>query len=873
MKKFKISVIIPIYNVEEYLEETILSVVNQTIGFENIQMILVNDGSPDNSESICLKYKEMYPENVIYIKQENSGVSAARNNGLKYATGEFINFLDSDDKYSLNAYQKGYEMFECNSQLNLCCFRMKIFDAESRFHSLDYRFDKGDRIIDLTKEPYNPVYHVTSIIFRRKVLKNILFDTQLKISEDFKFICDVVNKSHFMGLIKSELFYYRRRKTETSAIQTASSKLTYFIDTPKYCYEYVMKLSKKNKKLKKYFEHCVIYDLQYRLSNVNLMILSDEQKQEYISSIRKLLLDASDEIICNQKVLNKAKIFRALSFKYGKPICNDLKIKNSKIFFKNYEIMNINEINLKVYKFEVESNKLVISALNDMVENNDFELYLKTNKGYKKFNKSLYSTGERFLSDIDFETKRSFFDIELEIDEISFVEFYLEIKGKKYKFTPIFEKFSKINNLSNSYYKKMGIVFTRNGDKVLINKRSLFYRLKYLFELLNKEKDFISFCFIILYYLTYPFIKNDIWLVSDRYDLAGDNGEDFFKYLNSIDKKNVYFCISKNSRDVKRLKSIGKIIYFGSIKYYLYYMHSQFVISSQCDNYIHKPFGKKQFNMNHLINTKFVFLQHGVLDFNLAKRFRRYEKNFSLFVTSTKKEYDKVLSYDYMYGKDVVKLTGMSRFDSLANSNSNERLILICPSWRLLDIGKNLNLAKSYPYKENFKNTEFYKFWHSLINDVDLINNLKKHKYKIVFCLHPILKKQIVDFKSDCSAISIQTLVNYKELIKRASLLVTDYSSISYDFAYLNKPIIYAQFDKNKIIYTHYYSDCMPLDYEKEGFGKVVYDFDSLKRELINFIIKKGSFSKKYEKNAKNVFIYLDKNNSKRIYEEIIKLV
>jgi len=90
-KNFKFSVIIPIYNVEEYLEETINSVINQTIGFEeNIQLILINDGSPDNSEEICLKYKELYPDNVIYYKQKNSGVSSARNKGIELAIGEFF---------------------------------------------------------------------------------------------------------------------------------------------------------------------------------------------------------------------------------------------------------------------------------------------------------------------------------------------------------------------------------------------------------------------------------------------------------------------------------------------------------------------------------------------------------------------------------------------------------------------------------------------------------------------------------------------------------------------------------------------------------------------------------------------------------------
>ena len=126
-KEYKISVIIPVYNVEKYLEETIESVVNQTIGFDNIQMILVNDGSPDNSEEICLKYKEKYPDNVVYVKQENAGVSSARNNGLKHATGKYVNFFDSDDIWDKNAYEKAIKFLDSNLSVDLVAFRLKFF--------------------------------------------------------------------------------------------------------------------------------------------------------------------------------------------------------------------------------------------------------------------------------------------------------------------------------------------------------------------------------------------------------------------------------------------------------------------------------------------------------------------------------------------------------------------------------------------------------------------------------------------------------------------------------------------------------------------------------------------------------------------------
>lgn len=108
-----------VYNVEQYLEEAIESVINQTLSFENhVQLILVNDGSPDNSEETCLKYKEMYPDNIVYIRKENGGVSSARNEGLKYVEGKYVNFLDSDDKLSLNALAEVFSFFELNESIS-----------------------------------------------------------------------------------------------------------------------------------------------------------------------------------------------------------------------------------------------------------------------------------------------------------------------------------------------------------------------------------------------------------------------------------------------------------------------------------------------------------------------------------------------------------------------------------------------------------------------------------------------------------------------------------------------------------------------------------------------------------------------------------
>ncbi|MGN1327029.1 MAG: glycosyltransferase family 2 protein, partial [Clostridia bacterium] len=97
----KVSVIVPIYNVEKYITKCLESLANQTL--EDIQIILVNDGSTDNSGKIAKEYADKY-SNIIYLEKENGGLSDARNYGLKYATGDYISFVDSDDYVNKELY-------------------------------------------------------------------------------------------------------------------------------------------------------------------------------------------------------------------------------------------------------------------------------------------------------------------------------------------------------------------------------------------------------------------------------------------------------------------------------------------------------------------------------------------------------------------------------------------------------------------------------------------------------------------------------------------------------------------------------------------------------------------------------------------------
>ena len=128
-----------IYNTGRYLDDSINSIINQTIDFKkNIQLILVNDGSIDKSESICLKYKNLYPDNIIYIKLKHGGVSKARNAGIDKAKGKYINFLDPDDKWHYNAFKYVLLFYKFYKNVDLVAGRLKVFELSKNYHLLDY---------------------------------------------------------------------------------------------------------------------------------------------------------------------------------------------------------------------------------------------------------------------------------------------------------------------------------------------------------------------------------------------------------------------------------------------------------------------------------------------------------------------------------------------------------------------------------------------------------------------------------------------------------------------------------------------------------------------------------------------------------------
>lgn len=220
-----LSIIIPVYNLENYIKECLDSLVKQIT--ENVEIIIVNDGSTDNSEIICKEYCSKYPY-IKYVYQENAGVSSARNNGLNLAIGKYIQFVDGDDWLLPNAIDEILKKIK-NDDFDIICGRyvksydeknQKISLIESKFIDFIEKSCYPQNLITLLKENlFN--YGAGANITKRAIIinNNLLFDVKVKYTEDIMFFLNVLLNCKKIAIIQCHYVYRQSRNcSATSSI-------------------------------------------------------------------------------------------------------------------------------------------------------------------------------------------------------------------------------------------------------------------------------------------------------------------------------------------------------------------------------------------------------------------------------------------------------------------------------------------------------------------------------------------------------------------------------------------------------------------------------------------------------------------------------
>ena len=550
--------------------------------------------------------------------------------------------------------------------------------------------------------------------------------------------------------------------------------------------------------------------------------------------------------------------------------------KDVMLSYGDYNVANISYLPLYLHFLSFEKGILTIEGTTSfpaILEQEDF--IVKADRDI--YMPKLYEAGQDLrIGETIYETRKGFrFEISLKSDMQ--IEFYNRIMGidvpcrriNSMRFSPI------ADCIENQFFESDGWCFSVKGNSILCRKISS--EKKYLLEkeyrksIEEKYPEKAEWVKKLReYYYEHQKCKTkQIWLFMDRPDRADDNAKVLFKYVQNKKEIDSYFLLTENSVDYAEMNKIGKVISIYSEDHYKLALTADYIISSQCNGLIENPFwDDSEFFRDLYHRPKIIFLQHGTIKDDMSPTLNRFNTNFTGFITGTKAEFQSIIDYPYHYTEKEVWLTGQPRFDELYDAE--EKIILFMPSWR-----KNLmeqawdeeSHDMKWRMRSDFEKTDFYRHYRALFTDKKLRSACMENGYRMLLCLHPLMREYAEQLVTGTICETAASEEPYRELFAKASILITDYSSVAFDFSYLRKPIIYYQFDRKEFFKSHTYRQGY-FDYEQDGFGPVCHTRRKIIKEIVMLINGSGVTDNTYAKRSEELWPYSG-DYCKRVYKKI----
>lgn len=380
--------------------------------------------------------------------------------------------------------------------------------------------------------------------------------------------------------------------------------------------------------------------------------------------------------------------------------------------------------------------------------------------------------------------------------------------------------------------------------------------------------DIVSvFLFLIALPISFIYRKRrkKLWLLCEYGEEARDNAFFLFRYLKKEHPEiDAVYAINSDSVDLEKVAAYGEVVYYGSLKHWIYYLSAEVNISSQKGGKPNAAICYFLEVVSGLLKNTRVFLQHGIISNDLP--YLHYENaKISMFVTSTENEFEFVCD-KFGYPDGSVVLTGLCRYDNLTDI-SDRTIIGIVPTWRewLYNTYGMEQIEGHYSFKES----EFYKMWSSLIERI--LEHYDGLPFQVVLCLHRNMQQYNDYFKrlSDKLVVVDNSQGDVADVLKRSACLITDYSSVANDFAYLKKPLAYYQADHESFFNHHLPTGY--FDYKENGFGPVFYTLEETLDWLYSCINAGFTLDPIYKRRAENFFKYNDQSNCERTFNAIKK--
>lgn len=836
--KYDFSIIIPVYNNSKYIDKCIDSILKQDYDLSKIQILLINDGSKDNSLSICNHYAKKY-QNVVVINQENKGVSVARNNGIKKAQGKYILFLDSDDFLSSNVCSTIFTFFEKNYQkIDIVTYPLQYIKNGKLKKHFRYGkiYDDGNFVYDINKKS-ELIQTTINFCIKNRGKENHLFERKMIRSEDEMYATKVILEKGKFGYCSDCTYYYRMHNANT--IHKYSITLKEF---KKYTNYYIKLLQDHPNNT--YVVNLALNNLRWRLEEDKLIPITEEEKlkQKLIKSIKELVSLINVESIMKLSYLKTRTRLALLSLKDSK---YDVTLKDDKVVIKteNKKYTYPNIVEVKITKVKKNQIAGYIEKAFDLFKNNGNENL--TIYPYSYYQNSYIEGIIEYKFRLSVKQRKCDITKELGYQNVHVTQkrntnFLYKVKTKE---NIVYIVRKPIKTTIIQVLKKLGAY--EPMKKIYQKSISLSKRI------LQKIKRSLDILLYKFYCKKTSLDSNKVLFLSASRDSLTGNFEFVYNEL----KKNYDFEIHqvlkrnlKTKYSIKEKKELMKLI-----------ASSKFILLDDFYPMIYALKLRKE--------TELIQLWHAMGAFKTVGYSRMGKvggpsvkslthKNYTATIVSSeniRKNYAEAFDISI----DKVHALGIPRTDIFFDEKYKKNI--------------TTNLKKKYPFIKNKKvilfaptfrgngqKSAYYNFdW----IDFQKIKEALKEEYVFLIKLHPFItdRPNIIDHEFYFD-LSDEREIN--DLLFITDVLITDYSSVIFEYSFFKKPVVffipdYKEYEKSRDFY---------YDFDKYMYGSIANDTNRLIKEIKKEKVDLKKINQFYDYFCSSC----DGKSTKRVVEELI---
>lgn len=865
-----LSVVVPAYNAEDSIGKTLQSLKLQTLSKKKFEIIVVDDGSSDNTLQVCRNYaNEM--GNLTVVHQEQSGVSRARNNALDLAKGRYIAFLDSDDTFEPETLKSAVSFFDKHyEETDIVVLSMVIIDEKGEHPHVRELVLDHTGVYDLTKldNAFALVTNVNVLVKNNEELPR--FDECISIHEDNLFLTTIILRKQTVGFSKKGGYRYFRGSNSATATKMH----------PFYHFEDTIRLWENL--FEPYDGDAPIYLQASYLNELNWKLKSDKlfpyhyETAEYkaaLSRISSLVSRVSCEVISQAPRMDG--LIRAFFLKWSKAkevscyvgsIGVAFVSEGSPLFYQKFVDMHVCEtivtngcLTVKGY---LKSPAFDFLGKPDLVAVAD---------GYCNSIEISPSSHCRHQSHVVTTTAWDFeFSICLEKDTRVVLEVMIDDVKQ-----PIKIHFS---NRARFNYRNRILCFIDNETAVWVNPTRKSLTVQHITDNGQRQKVFEIINNVVKQVDRATYLKKrklftrrnnkPIWLYYDRSEVGKDNA--FYQFLHDMELDDgidrYYVTDNEDILEEFRLRKLSSsIVRFSSDKHETLHVLASRLIVSYLEKPNWCPFETVIMErLVDMISYDIVYLQHGVLHAHMPWKYSADRLFVDYEVISTQFERDS-LTHTYGFREMQLIPSGMPRYDFIDIQCSRKKKILYAPTWRgyLLEATSSLQFSRL----ASFSTSDYWIEVSRFLGNPDFTQWLEKNDYILEIQLHPIFRVYESDFSKllnpRIQLASNNDIVDYE-------LVITDYSSLVFDFVYQRTPILYFVPDYNefKAGLNAYHELDLPLE---EAFGPIAETATELFRQMVKMhatAFELGSYASRYD----NFFLHYDNQQRSRLYKALMQL-